>query len=248
MNIEETTQHIAVVDDDKQIRQLLSEFLTKNGFAVSAMGNGNELLQSLEENKSYALIILDIMLPGIDGIELCKRVFAKWKFPILMLTAVNELTDRIISLEFGADDYLTKPFNPRELLARVKAILRRTSNKPIENDEQEMNAYSKKLEFCGWVLDTATRTLLTPDQVEVPLTGKGYDLLMVFLEHPQRTLSRDQLLDILNNRSAEPFDRSIDVQVSRLRQKLGDNSKEPKLIKTIRTGGYLFTAAVKKVT
>jgi two-component system OmpR family response regulator len=242
----ENQKHIVVVDDDSEIRSLLSNFLHKHNYLVSMAHNGNELFRLLKEEDNVDLIILDIMLPGLDGLAICRDLRQRSQIPIIMLTAVSDETDRIIGLELGADDYLTKPFNPRELLARIKAVLRRSQNEiTVNNTAVTTNRYTR-LKFSGWCLDTATRRLLSPENMEVPLSGRSYDLLLVFLEHPQRVLSRDQLLDILSNRIAESFDRSIDVQVSRLRQKLGDDPKDPKLIKTIRTGGYFFASPVTK--
>jgi two-component system OmpR family response regulator len=238
-------EHIIVVDDDKEIRTLLSEFLAMNGYQISIAKDGSELMELFKQNSNISLIILDIMLPGPNGLELCRQIRHTSRVPILMLSAAGDTVDRIIGLEFGADDYLTKPFNPRELLARIKAILRRIEHRP---NGLLANTDSKPLlfKFSNWQLDTASRRLISPQGIEVSLSGRGYDLLLIFLEHPQRVLSRDQLLDLLANRSAEPFDRSIDIQVSRLRQKLGDDSKNPAFIKTIRTGGYLFTPLVTR--
>lgn len=212
----EHKKHIVVVDDDKEIRTLLSKFLFNHNYLVSMAQNAKELFQLLKEEEHADLIVLDIMMPGLDGLEVCRTIRQTSDIPIIMLTAVSDETDRIIGLELGADDYLTKPFNPRELLARIKAIFRRSQLIPSANNHKI--GRSPCLKFSGWSLDTATRQLLSPDNIEVPLSGRGYDLLLVFLEHPQRVLSRDQLLEILSNRTAEPFDRSIDVQVSRLRQ------------------------------
>lgn len=247
----EPLQHIIVTDDDEEIRNLLSKFLANHGYQVSAAENGEQLLMLLNDaNNAYKLIILDVMMPGIDGIETCRRIRQHSAIPIIMLTAVTDDTDKILGLEFGADDYLAKPFNPRELLARIKAVLRRSQENPVSAATQAPVAKRNAppiYEFVGWQLDTATRRLLSPKQLEVPLSGGTYDLLLAFLEHPQRILSRDHLLDVTRNRTAEPFDRSIDVQVSRLRQKLEDDPKDPKILKTVRTGGYLFTAAVKRI-
>lgn len=245
----ETQKHLVITDDDQEIRTLLSEFLTKHGYQITTANNGEQLLTLLADAKhNYDLIILDVMMPGIDGIETCRQIRQRSSIPIIMLTAVCDDTDKILGLEFGADDYLAKPFNPRELLARIKAILRRSNEAPAVAVEQVSKRNRPPVyEFSGWQLDTATRRLLSPDCVEVALSGGAYDLLLAFLEHPQRVLSRDHLLDVTRNRLAEPFDRSIDVQVSRLRQKLEIDAKEPKMIKTVRTGGYLFTASVKRI-
>jgi two-component system OmpR family response regulator len=245
----ESTKHLIITDDDQEIRNLLSEFLTKHGYQVSTADSGEQLLALLSDaNQDYDLIILDVMMPGIDGIEACRRVRQQSAIPIIMLTAVSDDTDKILGLEFGADDYLAKPFNPRELLARIKAVLRRSQDIPVAPIAQVSKRNRPPVyEFVGWQLDTATRRLVSAEGIEVALSGGAYDLLLAFLEHPQRVLSRDHLLDVTRNRSAEPFDRSIDVQVSRLRQKLEVDAKDPKIIKTVRTGGYLFTAAVKRV-
>ena len=238
--------HIAVIDDDNEIRKLLHEFLSKYGYRVSVAKDAKELFKLLAEFQDIKLLVLDIMLPGTDGLQICQQLRqSRNKIPIIMLTAAIEDSEKIIGLEFGADDYLTKPFNPRELLARIKAILRRT-NDINEQDGNELSNNASLLKFAGWSLNTASRQLFSPDNIEVTLSSKGYDILVIFLEHPQRVLSRDQLLTILSNRSAEPYDRSIDVQIGRLRQKLGDDPRDPKLIKTVRSGGYLFAVPVQK--
>jgi len=187
------------------------------------------------------LVVLDVMLPGDDGLTLCRDLRAKGELPIIMLTARGEETDRIVGLEMGADDYLPKPFNPRELLARIKTILRRTRTLP-ENLQPEA---SGTLRFGGWSLDTATRDLLSPAGVVVALSGTEYKLLRIFLAHPGRVLNRDQLIDLMLSRDASPFDRSIDVQVSRLRHRLGDTAKEPAIIKTVRGEGYVLSVPVE---
>lgn len=245
----EINKHIIITDDDQEIRQLLSEFLSKHGYQVNTAENGEQLLLLLEDKtKPCDLIILDVMMPGPDGIEVCRRIRQESNIPIVMLTAVSDDTDKILGLEFGADDYIAKPFNPRELLARIKAVLRRSQETLATPPEQIPKRNRPPVyEFAGWQLDTAIRRLVSPDAMEVPLSGGAYDLLLAFLEHPQRVLSRDYLLEITRNRTAEPFDRSIDVQVSRLRQKLEVDAKDPKMLKTVRTGGYLFTAAVKRI-
>lgn len=245
-------KHIVIVDDDKEILALLSDFLAQHGYKVSSAQNAKELFKLLENDKSIQLIVLDLIMPGMDGLEVCQQLRNQSnQIPIIMLTGVSEAADRIIGLELGADDYLIKPFNPRELLSRIKAVLRRShdifNNTSHNNQDTIENIHrGDLLHFCDWTLNTANRELLSPDNIEISLSGRAYDLLLVFLEHPQRVLSRDQLLTILSHRTAEPFDRSIDVQVSRLRQKLGDDPKEPKLIKTVRTGGYLFASSVRR--
>ncbi|MBI1208964.1 MAG: response regulator [Azospirillum sp.] len=237
----ERLPHLLVVDDDKEIRGLLSRFLARHGFRVSTARDGAEMARFLEAAR-VDLIILDLMLPGEDGLSLCRRLRVEGVTPIIMLTAMGEETDRIVGLEMGADDYLAKPFNPRELLARIKAVLRRagslgTAAEPVPR--------GRVLEFEGWTLDLSRRELHSPDAVLVQLSAGEFDLLAAFAEHPQRVLTRDQLLDLARGRAAVPFDRSIDVQVSRLRRKIEPDPQDPALIKTVRGGGYLFAATVK---
>ncbi|NUB28037.1 response regulator [Azospirillum brasilense] len=235
------TPHLLVVDDDREIRTLLSQFLTRHGFRVTGAKDGVEMMRTLDSAR-VDLIVLDLMMPGEDGLSLCRRLRATpdtAQTPVIMLTAMGEETDRIVGLEMGADDYLAKPFSPRELLARVKAVLRRASGPPVAG-----GAVGKTLGFEGWTLDLAKRELRSPDGVLVQLSAGEYDLLVAFVEHPQRVLTRDQLLDLARGRSAVPFDRSIDVQVSRLRRKIEPDPADPTMIKTVRGGGYLFTPAV----
>ncbi|AIB10564.1 chemotaxis protein CheY [Azospirillum argentinense] len=235
------TPHLLVVDDDREIRTLLSQFLTRHGFRVTGAKDGVEMMRTLDSAR-VDLIVLDLMMPGEDGLSLCRRLRATpetAQTPVIMLTAMGEETDRIVGLEMGADDYLAKPFSPRELLARVKAVLRRASGPPVSG-----GAAGKTLGFEGWTLDLAKRELRSPDGVLVQLSAGEYDLLVAFVEHPQRVLTRDQLLDLARGRSAVPFDRSIDVQVSRLRRKIEPDPADPTMIKTVRGGGYLFTPAV----
>jgi len=229
--------HILIVDDDEAIRSLLADFLSHYQFEVTTAGDGKGLFTALGEH-SFDLIILDVMLPGEDGLSLCQRIRQHSNIPIIMLTAIGEEADRIVGLEMGADDYVAKPFNPRELLARIKAVLRRSYD--AGESQAELPIYS----FLNWKLDTTCRRLFSPDDVEVSLTSGEYDLLVAFLENPQQVLSRDQLLDITKNRLAGPFDRSIDVQISRLRHKIEIDPKNPTTIKTVRGGGYLFTPRV----
>lgn len=189
---------------------------------------------------AFDLVILDVMLPGEDGLTLCRELRARSNLPILMLTARGDDLDRIVGLEMGADDYLPKPFNPRELLARIKAVLRRARALP-DNLSAPSHSYAR---FDGWELNFDTRTLTDPAGVAVELSGAEFRLLKIFVERPHRVLNRDQLMDLLHGRDTEPFDRSIDVQVSRLRQRLGDDAREARLIKTVRGEGYVFTAPV----
>ncbi len=237
--------HILIVDDDREIRDLVARYLSGHGFRVRTVADGRQMQKELAD-WSFDLIILDLMLPGEDGLSLCRRLRVETKLPIIMLTAMGEETDRIVGLEMGADDYIAKPFNPRELLARIKAVLRRSGAQETGGiDPQDRGA---KHTFAGWVLDLQTRELVSPDRLLIPLSGGEYDLLAAFITHPQRVLSRDQLLDLARGREAQPFDRSIDVQVSRLRRKIEDNPSDPKLIKTVRSGGYMFTPAVRKTS
>jgi len=239
--------HILVVDDDREIRDLLARFLARHGLRVTTARDGAEMMRLLDERK-IDLVVLDLMLPGEDGLALTRRLReARSSIPIVMLTAMGEDTDRIVGLEMGADDYVAKPFNPRELLARIKAVLRRVQGGGGEGEGEAASAGANKLRFEGWVLDLATRDLLSPEGVMIGLSAGEFGLLQVFVEHPRRVLSRDQLLDFARGRAAAPFDRSIDIQVSRLRRRLGDDAKDPQLIKTVRGGGYLFTAQVDRV-
>lgn len=240
--------HILVVDDDREIRDLLARFLDRHGLRVSTAQNGAEM-DRLHAQDPADLIVLDLMMPGEDGLSATRRLRAQGeRVPIIMLTAMGEDTDRIVGLEVGADDYLPKPFNPRELLARIKAVLRRAPVDMAEPGHAEPvgGGGGHRLDFLGWRLDLATRDLTSPDGVVLTLSAGEFDLLRAFVEHPRRVLSRDQLLDLARGRQAIPFDRSIDIQVSRLRRKLGDDPKDPQLIKTVRGGGYLFTAEVER--
>jgi len=233
------TPHLLVVDDDREIRDLLSQFLGKSGYRVTAAADGREMKKALADWK-IDLIVLDLMMPGEDGLTLTRDIRAKSGLPIIMLTAMGEETDRIVGLEMGADDYLAKPFSPRELLARIKAVLRRAEPAGHGDlDEAEI------ISFVGWRLTPKNRTLLDRDDVNVELSGGEYGLLMAFLTHPGRVLSRDQLLDFARGRDAQPFDRAIDVQVSRLRRKIEPDPANPTLIKTVRGGGYIFTPKVE---
>ncbi|HEX5314502.1 MAG TPA: response regulator [Gammaproteobacteria bacterium] len=233
-------EHILVVDDDGGIRRLLADYLGRNGYRVSTAADGAQM-QRVLGSAEPDLIVLDIMLPGADGIELCRRIRAGSEVPMIMLTARGEETDRVVGLEIGADDYLAKPFSPRELLARIKSVLRRTRALPPNLRRAPRAACYR---FSGWTLDPATRQLTAPDGVLVPLSGAEYLLLIALLEHPGVVLSRDQLLDLTRGRDAAPFDRSIDVQVSRLRQKLREDAREPTIIRTLRSEGYVLATRV----
>jgi two-component system OmpR family response regulator len=238
----ERTQHILVVDDDPEIRELLQEYLCRNGYRTSAVGEGKGMWRALDSSH-VDLIVLDLMLPGDDGLELCRNLRVNSKVPVIMLTAKGDDMDRILGLEMGADDYLPKPFNPRELLARIKTVLRRSSTMPWNNEDESEHL---PIFFSGWKLDPITRHLTGEDGVVVPLSGAEYKLLDVLLAHPNRILNRDQLLDLTQGRESDPFDRSIDVLISRLRKRLGDDPKTPEIIKTVRGEGYILSVKVKK--
>jgi len=231
--------HILVVDDDREIRDLLSRFLRKNGYRVDVAADGNEMKRFLEGAR-IDLIVLDRVLPGKDGLTLCRELRASSRIPVILLTLLGADTDRIVGLEMGADDYLAKPFNPQELLARVKAVLRRTADIPLQHSLQKATV----LRFCGWALDRSRRRLESPAGAIVSLTDGEFDLLVALAEHPQVVLTREQLLDLARGRSAIAFDRSIDMQVTRLRRRIEVDPEEPELIKTVRNKGYMFTPEV----
>jgi two-component system OmpR family response regulator len=233
--------HLLVVDDDVEIRKLLSTLLTGRGYRVATACDETEMRRVLA-SKRIDLVILDLMLPGKDGLTICRELRGSKSVPIIMLTARGDSTDRVVGLEMGADDYLPKPFDVRELEARIKAVLRRSSVAANEH-----RGTLCVLKFRGWKLDVRQRQLFSPEGTLVDLTTGEFDLLIALAERPQRVLSRDQLLDIARGRDATSFDRSVDVQVSRLRRKIECDPKEPELIKTVRNGGYLFTAVVERL-
>lgn len=238
------TPNILIVDDDAGIRDLLGQFLQRHGFETLLARDGKQMWE-LYEQSTVDLIVLDVMLPGKDGVTLCKELRQKSHIPIVMLTAISEDVDRIIGLEMGADDYLSKPFNPRELLARVKAILRRSSGSAAVAHKAKSS--SRVFRFKGWSLNRVERRLYSPDQVEISLSTGEYNLLLAFLERPHQVLSRDHLLDLTRNRPAGPYDRSIDIQISRLRHKIEEDHKSPQIIKTVRGGGYVLSTEVEMV-
>ena len=231
-------EHILIVDDDAEIRSLLRDYLERNGLRATAVADGRAMRAALADGR-YDLVILDLMLPGEDGLVLCRELRAHSNLPVVMLTARGEETDRIVGLEMGADDYLPKPFSPRELLARIKAVLRRAQALPPTAIATE----ARRLHFAAWTLELARRQLVSPVGVVVPLSGGEYRLLRIFLDHPQRVLSRDQLLELTHGREASPFDRSIDVQVGRLRRRLDDDAAS--LIQTVRGEGYVLASEVE---
>ena len=231
--------HLLVVDDDTELRNLLGDYLRKNGYQVFLAADGNAMRKNLADH-AIDLIVLDLMLPNEDGLVLCRNLRVHSNIPVIMLTAKGDETDRIIGLEMGADDYLPKPFNPRELLARIKSVLRR-AHALHDSPEPKCGRY---LKFAHWQLDTITRNLIAENGLVVALSGAEYRMLKIFLDHTNRILNREQLMNMTQGKDAEPFDRSIDVQVSRLRQRLGDDAKEPTIIKTVRGEGYIMTAEV----
>jgi two-component system OmpR family response regulator len=236
----EPMPHILVVDDDREIRDLLARFLERHRFRVTAVRDGREARRAWPTGH-FQLVVLDLMLPGEGGLDLARWMRTQGDVPIVMLTAMGEETDRIIGLELGADDYVPKPFNPRELLARMRAVLRRTADRSGRRTDDIAS-----LRFAGWTLEPARRRLLNPEGVEVPLTGGEYDLLVALVERANRVLTRDMLLDLLRGRQAGPFDRAIDVAISRLRRKLEDDGRQAQLIKTVRGGGYVLAADVQR--
>ncbi|OLS60760.1 response regulator [Pseudomonas putida] len=243
--MDSNADHVLIVDDDREIRELVGNYLKKNGMRTTLAADGRQMRSYLEAGQ-VDLIILDIMLPGDDGLVLCRELRAgkHRATPVLMLTARDDETDRIIGLEMGADDYLVKPFSARELLARINAVLRRTRMLP---PNLQVSEQARLLEFGTWRLDTTARHLLDAQDTVVALSGAEYRLLRVFLDHPQRILSRDQLLNLTQGRDADLFDRSIDLMVSRLRQRLLDDARQPAYIKTVRSEGYVFSFPVRLV-
>jgi two-component system OmpR family response regulator len=232
----ENSGHILVVDDDPEIRELLAHFLSQHGYSTATAADGAAMDAALSQQRPD-LVVLDLMLPGEDGLSLCRRLRADSSLPIIMLTAVSDDADRIVGLEMGADDYLVKPFNPRELLARIKAVLRRSGG-------ESAGSSGTVLAFEGWQLDLGRRELKREDGTLVPLSTGEFELLAVLAEHPQQVMSRDELMDRTRGRENGPFDRSIDVQLSRLRRKIEQDPKSPQVIKTIRSEGYMFSLPV----
>jgi two-component system, OmpR family, response regulator len=232
-----TQAHLLIVDDHREIRELLQRFFVQHNYRVTVAKDGKEMKHCLKLGK-IDLIVLDLMLPGEDGLTLCRDLRASSNIPIVMLTAMGDEMDKIIGLEMGADDYLAKPFNPRELLARIKAVLRRVNT--LTNPLPDVSLYH----FAHWSIDINKRELIDKTGVVVVLSSAEFDLLRVLLEHPQRVLSRDQLLDLTKGRDGGVYDRAIDTLISRLRKKLEIDAKQPELIKTIWGGGYQFTCEV----
>ena len=232
---------ILVVDDHSDIRELLGRHLRKYDYKVSLASDAREARDALA-TQAVDLVVLDIMMPDEDGISLCRDIRATSKIPVIFLTSLSEETDRIIGLEVGADDYLTKPFSPRELVARIKTVLRRTYELPPQSA-----IGANKLRFERWVLNVSTRELIDDSGVTISLSTAEFDLLSIFLQHPHHTFRRDQLLELARGRELKAYDRSIDNQVSRLRRKLERDPKAPELITTIWGGGYSFNCDVEVI-
>lgn len=230
---------ILIVEDDLAIHHMLSEILSENGFSVSATTSAVEMDRALRREE-VDLVVLDVMLPGEDGFSICGRLRASSNLPILMLTALGEDVDRIVGLEIGADDYVTKPFNSRELVARIRALLRRTRAFGVKTGQR-----LGPLRFAGWRIFPAERRLLSPEGVRVTTTSAEFDLLLAFCHHSGEVLSREQLLEWTHGGLAGPVERSVDVHVSRIRQKIEPDPRDPTLIKTVRLGGYIFTPEVE---
>jgi two-component system OmpR family response regulator len=235
----ERVPRILIVDDDVEIRRLTRTILLDYGFLVTVAANGREMASALAD-WHVDLVVLDVLMPGADGFALCKELRSRSDLPIILLTALRDDADRIVGLELGADDYLVKPFNPRELVARIRTILRRSRVRAVEPAEDSDMVFG----FSGWRLDAGARELMSPDGALVPLSTREFALLLAFLGHPRCALSREQLADIVRGQDSPPFDRSIDILVSRLRRKVEGHGKEPTLIKTIRGEGYQFCADV----
>jgi two-component system, OmpR family, response regulator len=238
----ESVSHVVVVEDDPEISRMMANTMTEHGFEVTAARSGRDLDRVMSDVK-IDCVILDVGLPGEDGLSICRRLRGKSSIPIIMVTGRGTDTDRIVGLELGADDYLPKPFNPRELVARVRAVMRRCSGGEAGTEV----AAPQVLMFEGWRLDMARRQLFAPDGAPKSLTSGEFNILAIFCQHPRKVLSRDELLDMLHGRAAAVFDRSIDVQISRLRRKIEVNLKDPSYIKTVRYGGYFFTPQVTVV-
>lgn len=233
------TPHLLIVDDDSEICTLLSNFLEQYGYRVSVATSGGAMMQTLA-SANIDPVVLDIMLPGKDGLTLCRELRAGGGLPIIMLTAIDGEADRVLGLEMGADDYLTKPFSPRELLARIRAVLRRAT---APGPGAPLGA-NQVYEFAGWRLGVARRQLYSPIGALVTLRTAEFDILLALVERPQHVLTRDQLLDLARGRAASSFDRAIDVHISRLRKRIEADPKEPEMIKTVRSEGYYFAVPV----
>lgn len=237
--IEHGRPHVLLVEDDQEIARLLADVFAENGFAASFAGSATDMDMVLAR-ETIDVIVLDVMLPGEDGLSICRRLRAGSAIPIIMVTARGADIDRIVGLEIGADDYLPKPFNSRELIARIRAVLRRALM-----PHEVVPGRPHPLEFAGWRIDPAARQLFDPDGTRVALTSVEFDLLLALCRNPGRTLSREQLIELIHGGLSGPIERSIDVHVSRIRQKIEPDPRDPTFIKTVRLGGYIFTPSVE---
>lgn len=235
-----TEPHLLLIEDDREIRTLVARLMRANGYRITAVADGREMDRALE-NSRIDLIILDVMLPGEDGLSLCRRLRALSGIPVIMLSARGDEIDRVLGLEMGADDYIAKPFNPREVLARIRAVLRRTGNNESHAAADSAKAYA----FGGWVMDVARRALTDPSGTRVSITDAEFDLLRIFCARPGRLLTREQLIDLTQGRAAGPSERSVDIPVARLRRKMALGTLDADFIRTVRSGGYLFTPDVE---
>lgn len=238
---------VLVVDDEAGLREPLSDYLVRQGFVAVQAASAAEARARLAETgagESFDIVLLDIMMPGEDGLSLCRHLAETRKLPVIFITARGEATDRIVGLEIGADDYVVKPFDPRELVARIRSVLRRASRQPEEEEKQaDQFAYA----FDGWKLDPLRRRLIDREGAVVPISTAEFRLLVAFLDHPRQVLDRDRLLDMVQGREAHLFDRAVDNQISRLRRKIERDSRNPELIQTVWGGGYMLAAEVAKV-
>lgn len=240
--------HLLNVDDDTDVNELISAYFSQYGFNVSCVQSGEAMRAAIAEG-GIDVVLLDLGLPGEDGLDLTRFLREHWNGPIIIVSGRGETIDRVVGLEVGADDYVTKPFDLRELLARVKSVMRRAAGEvpTALSGVDPANGAPSRYAFEGWILDAGARRLVDPDEVEVPLTRGEFDLLLALVERPQRVLSRDQLMDIIHNHEAGPFDRSIDVQIGRLRKKIADDPQQPRIIKAVRGLGYQFIAEVTRM-
>ena len=236
----DASTRVLLVEDDSEIAAMLAQVLTESGFHAVAVGSATEM-DTLLRRQSFDLIVLDAMLPGEDGFSICRRLRAASSTPIIMLTALGEDVDRIVGIELGADDYITKPFNSREVVARIRGLMRRASYGAEHRERRE------SMTFAGWRIDPVSRQLRDPNNVRVTMTTAEFDVLLAFCLNPGRVLTRDQLLGLTHAGLAGPVERSVDVHVSRVRQKIEPNVREPTIIKTVRLGGYIFTPDVESV-
>ncbi len=234
--------HVLIVDDNPKIIEPLKRYLTDHGLRVSCADGGKNMRKVLEMS-AIDIILLDVMMPGEDGLVLCRFVQDKYKIPVIMLTALSEDADKVVALEMGADDYISKPFNPRVLLARLKAVLRRSHSEPVQRTQLETQI--SRLTFDNWTLDVNQREIIGQDQIAIALSAAEFNMLQAFLKRPKMVLSRDQLLDLTHGRQAKVFDRSIDNLISRLRRKIEIDPANPKIIKTVWGGGYILSSSVE---